>query len=253
MSTRRAAAALVLLLAVCTAAEARQGPAVEPGLVDVRTIDPESFRALVMRVPEGRAPAIDGRLDDPIWAEAPAQEHFIQREPRFGAPATEDTEFRVLYDDRNLYFGVWVWDSDPAHILGSELKRDSGLRKGDQIKIALDTFHDHRNAYIFFTNPLGAYKDAQSVENGRTINYDWNAVWENQTSIDGRGWYIEARIPLSQLRFKGDIADATWGLNICRILMRRNEESYWVPFPREWGAGGLSRMGNACTQHYTTA
>ena len=245
MSTRRAAAALVLLLAVCTAAEARQGPAVEPGLVDVRTIDPESFRALVMRVPEGRAPAIDGRLDDPIWAEAPAQGHFIQREPRFGAPATEDTEFRVLYDDRNLYFGVWVWDSDPAHILGSELKRDSGLRKGDQIKIALDTFHDHRNAYIFFTNPLGAYKDAQSVENGRTINYDWNAVWENQTSIDGRGWYIEARIPLSQLRFKGDIADATWGLNICRILMRRNEESYWVPFPREWGAGGLSRMGNA--------
>ncbi len=79
---------------------------------------------------------------------------------------------------------MWVWDHDPSGILGSEMKRDSGLRKGDQIKIAIDTFHDHRNAYIFCTNPLGAYKDAQSVENGRTINYDWNAVWEMHTSVD---------------------------------------------------------------------
>ncbi len=36
-----------------------------------------------------------------------------------------------------------------------------------------------------------------------------------------------------------------WGLNVCRILMRRNEESYWVPFPREWGAGGFARVANA--------
>ncbi len=216
-----------------------------PALVDVRTIDPETFRAVVHRVPEGRAPKIDGRLDDAVWADAPVQGRFIQREPVFGAEATEATEFRVLYDDRNLYFGVWVWDRDPAHILGSEMKRDSGLRKGDQIKIAIDTFHDHRNAYIFFTNPLGAYKDAQSVENGRTINYDWNAVWENRTSVDDRGWYIEARIPLSQLRFRGALGETTWGLNVCRILMRRNEESYWVPFPREWGAGGFARVANA--------
>ena len=113
--------------------------------------------------------------------------NFIQREPRFGMPATEPTEFRVLYDDRTLYFGVWVWDSDPDGIIGSEMKRDAGLRKGDQIKIIIDTFHDHRNAFYFITNPLGAYKDAQTVENGRTINYDWNAVWKNETSIDEHG------------------------------------------------------------------
>jgi hypothetical protein len=221
-------------------------PGVPPGTAfDIRTIDPESFRALAIRVPEGEAPRIDGRLDDPIWDRAPVHGNFIQREPSFGAPSTENTEFRVLYDERNLYFGVWVWDGQPDGILGSEMKRDSGLRKGDQIKIAIDTFHDHRNAYIFFTNPLGAYKDAQSVENGRTINYDWNAVWENETSVDRRGWYIEIRIPLSQLRFSGNLPDAVWGLNVCRILMRRNEESYWVPFPREWGAGGFARVANA--------
>lgn len=241
--------ALAALLAAALPAWAQDGktPASleEAALIDVRTIDPESFQAVVLRVPDGQAPKIDGRLDDDIWTQAPAQGRFVQREPRFGALASERTEFRVLYDDRNLYFGVWVWDSDPAHILGSELKRDSGLRKGDQIKIAIDTFHDHRNSYVFFTNPLGAYKDAQSVENGRTINYDWNAVWENETSIDERGWYVEARIPLSQLRFRGGVEDTVWGLNVCRILMRKNEESYWVPFPREWGAGGFARVASA--------
>ena len=73
------------------------------------------------------------------------------------------------------------------------MKRDAGLNKGDQLKITIDTFHDHRNAFYFSTNPLGAYKDANTVENGRTINYDWNAVWNNKTSIDDSGWYIESR------------------------------------------------------------
>ena len=36
-----------------------------------------------------------------------------------------------------------------------------------------------------------------------------------------------------------------WGLNVCRIIIRKHEETYWVPFPREWGAFGFSRMANA--------
>ena len=64
-------------------------------------------------------------------------------------------------------------------------------------------------------------------------------------SIDDKGWYIEIAIPLSQLRFKSSIGDSTWGLNVCRILFRKNEESYWVPFPREWGASGFARVSNA--------
>lgn len=203
---------------------------------DIKTIDPHSFRAMALRLSEGQAPKIDGHLTEEAWMLAPVQGNFIQREPSFGEPSTEKTEFRVLYDDDTLYVGVWVWDSFPEGIMASELKRDAGLNKGDQLKINLDTFHDHRNTFYFSTNPLGAYKDAQNIENGRTINYDWNGVWNNRTSIDDKGWYVEIAIPLSQLRFKTTIGEAVWGLNVARILFRKNEESYWVPFPREWGA-----------------
>ena len=212
---------------------------------DVKTVDPETFRAIAFKITGAQRPDIDGRLTEEAWALAPVQGNFIQREPQFGAPSTERTEFRILYDDRALYIGVWVWDSDPAGIMGSEMKRDAGLNKGDQLKITIDTFHDHRNAFYFSTNPLGAYKDANTIENGRTINYDWNAVWNNKTFVDDKGWYIEIEIPLSQLRFKTAIGESTWGLNLCRILFRKNEESYWVPFPREWGANGFARVSNA--------
>ena len=212
---------------------------------DIRKIEPDTFKAIATRLPEGQAPRIDGRLDDEVWALAPIQANFVQREPAFGQPASERTEFRILFDEDRLFIGVWAFDTDPSRITASELKRDSNLGKGDQIKIVIDTFHDHRNAFAFFTNPLGAYKDAQSVENARIINYDWNAVWETKTSIDDRGWYAELVIPLSQLRFPSTIGEATWGLNICRVVVRKNEDSYWVPYPREWGMGGFARVSNA--------
>jgi len=236
---------LVFSALAATAQPSAEAPAPAESVLDIKAVDPHSYRAVAARVPDGQAPEIDGRLDDAAWQLAPVHGHFVQREPHFGAPATEQTEFRVLYDDRTIYIAVWAWDSDPSGILGSELKRDSGLRKGDQIKLTFDTFHDHRNAYYFSTNPLGAYKDANSVENGRTINYDWNAVWDNRTSVDDKGWYVEAAIPLSQLRFPTTMGEALWGLNLCRIILRKNEEDYWVPFPREWGSAGFARMSNA--------
>jgi len=248
--------ALVLLacLAVATAARAQdpvpgavspEAAGDGPVVTDITRIDPETFEAIATRLPVGRAPKIDGRLDDEVWQLAPAQGRFIQREPRFGWASTERTEFRILYDDRKLYFGIWCYDDEAHLIAASELKRDSGLRKGDAVKIVLDTFHDHRNAFYFSTNPLGAFKDAHTVEEGRTINYDWNAVWENKTTIDDRGWYVEIAIPLSQLRFKGGPGDTVWGLNLCRIIIRKNEETYWVPYPREWQSLGLARMSHA--------
>ena len=48
------------------------------------------------------------------------------------------------------------------------------------------------------------------VNNLATINYDWNIVWENETTIDDRGWYVELAIPLSQLRFRTAIGETTW-------------------------------------------
>ena len=216
-----------------------------PARLDLNTIDPLTFTVIATRLPDGVAPKIDGRLTDAAWELAQPAGTFYQREPDPGMPSTERTEFRVLYDDRKIYFGVWAYDSEPALIHASEMKRDSGLTRGDRIAIVVDTFNDRRNGFYFATNPLGAEKDAQYTDNARVRNNDWNAVWECRTSIDDRGWYVEIAVPLSQLRFKRGAGEATWGLNVARSIIRKNEETYWVPYPRVQAANGFAYMSNA--------
>ncbi len=242
---------LALLIGISTAAAqvpaqpAAGAAAPATAAIDLNTVDPLSFRSLAARVPPGLTPAIDGRLDDEAWSLAPATGSFIQREPDPGRPSTERTEFRVLYDDRKIYFGVWAWDSDPGGIIASEMKRDSGLNKGDRIAIVIDTFNDRRNGFYFATNPLGAEKDAHYTDNSRMRNNDWNAVWECRTTIDARGWFAEIAIPLSQLRFRRQLGESTWGLNVARSIVRKNEETYWVPYPRAQGVNGFAYLSNA--------
>src|SRR5687767_7228645 len=45
------------------------------------------------------APALDGRLDDPVWQSAEVAQAFTQKFPSEAAPPSETTRFRVLYDD----------------------------------------------------------------------------------------------------------------------------------------------------------
>ena len=63
-------------------------------------------------------PEIDGRLDDDVWERAAKLTEFTQESPLEGAPASEDTEVYIAYDDDNIYFGgsshKCVHDSAPA-------------------------------------------------------------------------------------------------------------------------------------------
>ena len=119
---------------------------------------------------------------------------------------------------------IWAFEPHEGGIVASELMRDAGLRKGYQVRVTGDTFHDHRNLFYFSTNPLAALKDAYSSDNG-TMNFDWNAVWEVRTSRDEDGWYSEFEIPQSQLRFRDQDGEQVWGINVVHIIAHTREES----------------------------
>src|SRR5437879_9537776 len=44
---------------------------------------------------------IDGLLDESAWSLAQPATEFLQQQPTEGAPASEGTEVRVLFDDKN--------------------------------------------------------------------------------------------------------------------------------------------------------
>src|SRR5215510_32368 len=184
---------------------------------------------------------IDGRLDEPGWSQAEVATDFRQQEPNEGEPASEKTEVRLLFDDKNLYVGVHAFDSEPSRINSRELVRDATFSNDDTVEILLDTYHDRRNAYRFAVNPHGTQQDALITDEGRDINLSWDAPWISAGRTDETGWIVEIAIPLTTLRFT-EGAD-TWGLTVARIIRRKNEENLWTSWQRSFGLERVSQAG----------
>jgi hypothetical protein len=216
---------------------------------EVDTLTADSFESSpyhrtmkAVRVLKG--PKIDGVLDDSVWEQAEFTGDFIQRLPDIGAPATETTEVAIIYDDDNLIFGARLYDSEPDKIVHSEMRRDGPLLYEDLFEIVLDTYHDHRNAFNFVTNPAGARIDATLSEDGKIRNRVWNGVWNAKTSIDEKGWYIEIEIPWQMLRFpEGN--NLVMGINFIREIQRKNESDFWRFVPLYAGVDGQFRTSEA--------
>lgn len=230
MNDRRSLRRVLAVLLLSAAGTAQNPPAAGLG-------QPPRLRAF--RVSE--TIKIDGRLDEPAWEQAEAAADFRQEEPNEGQAATERTEVRILFDDRNLYIGVRAFDSDVRHINARELTRDSAFDNDDTVEILLDTYHDRRNAYRFTVNPFGTQQDALITDEGRDINLSWDAPWISEGRRDAAGWTVEIAIPLSNLRFRE--GEDVWGLNFARTIRRKHEENLWMAWKREFGLERVSQAG----------
>lgn len=201
---------------------------------------PARLEARAVRV-GGAAPQIDGRLSDAAWGQAPAITDFRQKVPDEGAPASERTELRILYDDHALYIGARMHSADPSSIQAPVGRRDQG-GEADQLLVSLDTWLDRRTAWTFGVTAAGVRLDSYHPSDTEEVqDASFDPVWEAQTRVDSAGWTAEMRIPFSQLRFNRG-ASQRWGMNARRVTPARNEESYWVQIPRSVTAWA-SRFG----------
>ena len=199
---------------------------------------------------------LDGALDEPVWQRAPVLTGLRQREPDVGANASEVTELRILYDDASLYFGIRALDSEPDKVVARILQRDRVMsaRDGgrvrfgsdDAVAILLDSFHDRRNAMVFATNANGAQFDALISDEGESMNVDWRAIWDVRARRDSDGWTAEIVIPFRTLRYPPGSGEV-WGLNLSRMIRRKNEEVLWASWSRD--GGGFHRVSRAGELH----
>ena len=191
---------------------------------------------------------MDGVLDEPVYSEVKSMSDFIQTVPNEGAPATERTEAWVTYDDNNFYLSCRCWDSaPPEEWTANELRRDTNqLRQNDMFGALLDTFHDRRNGFNFYTNPLGARAD-QVVTNEGNPNADWNPVWFVRTGRFEGGWTVEMAIPFKSIRYVSG-SNQEWGLQIRRSIRRKNEWTHLTFVPAATGGvTSIFRVSAAAT------
>ncbi len=185
----------------------------------------------VRAIPAPGGIRVDGRLDEEIYSLTPAISDFVQQEPDEGRPATERTEAWVFFDENHVYVSARCWDSRPDRRVANEMRRDTTqLRQNDTFAVLFDTFHDRRNGYLFYANPIGGLADSQITDEGPP-NTDWNTVWDVKTAIFDEGWTIEIAIPFKSLRYQPE-TEQTWGINLRRVVRWKNEWSYLTQVPR---------------------
>lgn len=187
--------ALTLLLAACAL-----GAAERPSL----------------QVPAASAPpAIDGSLDDPVWAAAAVVDGLS---PARGAkrPAIFDrlgTEIRLLWDADALYVSFRCQDDEPW--AAGTIEHDGNVYMDDVVEVFLDPQGDGRQWMEFQVNPLNTTLDLMSLNvgdgaaqpNGRLVStadlFSFRA-WEatGLRTATGRipgGWSAELAIPAAAL------------------------------------------------------
>jgi hypothetical protein len=213
------------LLAAGTMANA-QSPDSTPSSA-TRNGAPLAAAARAVAVTAARAPELDGRDTDDVWATAPAITAFRVFDPVENGDPHQRTEARVAFDARNLYVFVRAFDTHPDSIVGILSRRDVRTQS-DQIKVMVDSYHDRRTGYEFAVNPVGVKRDYYLYDDG-VEDGSWDAVWEVATAVDSLGWTAEFRIPLSQLRFPAR-DEHTFGLMITRDIARSSERISWPTF-----------------------
>ena len=185
---------------------------------------------------------LDGVLDEQDWARAGVATSFTQRFPDPGKPATYQTEVRILYDDDAIYVGARMFDPHPDSIVAPIARRDPQDIYSDWFDVIFDGYHDRRTGFRFGVNPAGTKLDVYHFNDGDDDDA-WDARWDVATRIDSLGWTAEYRIPLSQLRFHGSALEQTWGLNFYRAVARRDEWTFWSPYPPT-APGFVSNFGD---------
>jgi hypothetical protein len=197
-------------------------------------VDPQATIASLVATRVDVPPAIDGHLDEPAWQQAPVFTELVQREPTEFASPTERTELRILFDDTRLYVGVRALDREADKIVARLGRRDQ-IMGSDAIYLCLDSFHDHRNAFVFGVDAAGTILDEVMTNDSMSdVDLSWDPVWERAASVDADGWTAEMAIPFSQLRFSPTTTE--WGINLRRDVSRKSEIDYIVFTPRQHAA-----------------
>jgi Domain of unknown function (DUF5916)/Carbohydrate family 9 binding domain-like len=182
---------------------------------------------------------VDGVLDEQAWQLVKPASNFWMKFPSNEEHAKLNTEVRITYDDKNIYFGVECFDPSGKYLVQS-LKRDKGLRTGDGFAIILDPFNQKSNGFFFAVSAFNSQSD-DLISGNDEVTFSWDNKWFSQTKLYGDKWVAEIAIPFNILRF--DPSKTTWGINFLRSNRKQNQFFSWTNIPLQFRGTDIGYLG----------
>ncbi len=179
---------------------------------------------------------IDGKLNEPDWQNANVITDFFKVEPIQGETIKNPTEVRILFDDKNLYIGVFAKDSlGKKGVRIQDLRRDFNTTENDVFGVQIDAQNTKQYAVSFQTTPHGNQLDLQSF-NDRITDRNWNALWNVRTNRTDEGYYAEFAIPFKSIRYDKpqEGKPISWGITFYRLARRDFEKTVFPAIPQSF-------------------
>lgn len=155
------------------------------------------------------APVLDGKLDEPVWQQAPVVSGFaVYGKPE--EPAPVQTSVRVLYDRQNLCFGVRCEEPAMDRLSPVVHPRDEhAIFSTEAIEIFVDPEHSNSLYYQFAINAAASLYDSVRTDP------IWNSEARPAAFLGPDFWSLEFAIPWQSLGVQPR-AGAVVGFNVCR-------------------------------------
>ena len=175
---------------------------------------------------------VDGKLDDPAWAEAAWTDDFVDIEgskkpnPRFR------TRVKMLWDDQFFYVAA---DMVEPHVWATITQHDAVIFHDNDFEVFIDPDGDHHEYFELEINAQDAewdlflpkpYRDGGSADNGWEIpglkaKAHVDGTLNDPTDTD-RGWSVELAIPWASMAEKARTATPPrdgdqWRVNFSRV------------------------------------
>ena len=108
------------------------------------------------KIEDNLSPVIDGEISDEAWNQVEWQTDFIELAPDENTQPTNQTKFKLLFDNNAIYVFVKSF-VNPAEIVNRLTRRDD--LDGDAIYIGIDSNNDKINAFMFGLSSSGTQTD----------------------------------------------------------------------------------------------
>ncbi|MBI5396415.1 MAG: exo-alpha-sialidase [Verrucomicrobia bacterium] len=141
---------------------------------------------------------LDGKADEPAWAEAGVEKHFIFPWKKTEAPATE---FPALCDGKHLYFTFRVHDEDIVAL--DKLRDEQDAMFEDRVELYFSRDEQMKDYYCAEVDSRGRAFDYRGAYY-RQLDMGWNFKGlEAKASPLPQGYVVEGRIPLASFEAMG--------------------------------------------------
>ena len=184
---------------------------------------------------------LDGELNESIWEIADVAENFSMILPQDDRKATQFSEVRMAYDDKNIYLAVIFFNNTiKGDYVVESYKRDFSFGKNDNFLVAIDPFNNMTTGFAFGLNAYGAQWDG-TMYDGRSVDLNWDTKWYSEVAFDEKKWTAEIAIPFKSIRYNYNLEQ--WGISFSRLDLKASEKSGWTPVPRQFPSITMAYSG----------